>query len=128
MRKEALLCLSLMLTQSYAFGSSEVDNTLKQAEVHVLAQKGYIVKGIVKDQLGEPLGGVSIVVKGTTVGTTTDLDGNFTLNVPANNVTLAFSFIGFKSQEVALKGQTDLNIVLSEDTEMLDEVVVVGYG
>lgn len=117
-----------MLTQSYAFGSSEVDNTLKQAEVHVLAQKGYIVKGIVKDQLGEPLGGVSIVVKGTTVGTTTDLDGNFTLNVPANNVTLAFSFIGFKSQEVALKGQTDLNIVLSEDTEMLDEVVVVGYG
>lgn len=59
MRKEALLCLSLMLTQSYAFGSSEVDNTLKQAEVHVLAQKGYIVKGIVKDQLGEPLGGVS---------------------------------------------------------------------
>ena len=128
MRKEALLCLSLMLTQSYAFGSSEVDNTLKQAEVHALAQKGYIVKGIVKDQLGEPLGGVSIVVKGTTVGTTTDLDGNFTLNVPANNVTLAFSFIGFKSQEVALKGQTDLNIVLSEDTEMLDEVVVVGYG
>lgn len=79
-----------MLTQSYAFGSSEVDNTLKQAEVHALAQKGYIVKGIVKDQLGEPLGGVSIVVKGTTVGTTTDLDGNFTLNVPANNVTLAF--------------------------------------
>lgn len=128
MRKEALLCLSLMLTQSYAFASSETDNTLKQAEVHALAQKGYTVKGIVKDQLGEPLGGVSIVVKGTTVGTTTDLDGNFTLNVPGNNVTLSFSFIGFKSQEVSLKGQTDLNIVLSEDAEMLDEVVVVGYG
>ena len=117
-----------MLTQSYAFASSETDNTLKQAEVHALAQKGYTVKGIVKDQLGEPLGGVSIVVKGTTVGTTTDLDGNFTLNVPGNNVTLSFSFIGFKSQEVSLKGQTDLNIVLSEDAEMLDEVVVVGYG
>ena len=51
------------------------------------------------------------------------------MNVPANNVTLAFFFYSvFKSQEVALKGQTDLNIVLSEDTEMLDEVVVVGYG
>lgn len=128
MRKETLLCLSLMLTQSYAFASSEKDNISKEAEVHALTQRGYTVKGIVKDQLGEPLGGVSIVVKGSTIGTTTDLDGNFTLNVPDKNALLSFSFIGFKPQDVKFNGQTSLNVVLSEDTEMLDEVVVVGYG
>ena len=68
-----------------------------------------------------------MVVKGTTNGGITDLDGNFTLSVPAD-ATLSVTYIGFKSQEVAINGKTSLKIVLQEDSETLDEVVVVGYG
>ena len=68
-----------------------------------------------------------MVVKGTTNGGITDLDGNFTLSVPAD-ATLSITYIGFKSQEVAVNGKNSLKIVLQEDSETLDEVVVVGYG
>src|SRR5690606_33413364 len=71
--------------------------------------------------------GVSILVKGTTTGTTTDLDGNFTINAPANS-TLVFTYIGFANQEVAVNNQTQLNIVLETSGEELDQVVIVGYG
>ncbi len=75
-----------------------------------------------------PLTGVNILVKGTTKGALTDFDGNYTLdNVPASS-TIVFSYLGFKAQEVALNGRTVLNISMEEDTESLDEVVVVGYG
>lgn len=71
--------------------------------------------------------GASILVPGTTNGTITDLDGNYTLNVPSN-ATLRFSMTGYKTQEIRVNGQTVINVVLQEDTQMLDEVVVVGYG
>ena len=86
------------------------------------------VSGQVVDQSGEPLIGVSIQVKGSTVGTITDFDGNFTLpDVKAADV-LVFSYVGFASQEVTVGNQSTINITLSEDTERLEEVVVVGYG
>ena len=86
------------------------------------------VKGRVMDsKLKEPLMGVSILEIGTSNGTVTDLDGNFTLSVPAD-ATLSITYIGFKSQEVAVNGKNSLKIVLQEDSETLDEVVVVGYG
>ena len=75
----------------------------------------------------EPLPGVNVVVKGTTNGGITDLDGNFTLSAPAD-ATLSFTYIGFKPQEVAINGRTSLKVALIEDAEALDEVVVVGYG
>lgn len=85
------------------------------------------VKGVVNDAMG-PVIGASIVEKGkTTNGTITDMDGNFSLMVPAN-ATLTVSFIGYKSQDVPVAGKTSLSITLKEDTEMLDEVVVVGFG
>ena len=74
-----------------------------------------------------PLPGVNVVVKGTTQGVITDLDGNFMISVPSDAV-LTFTYIGFKTQEVAVNGKTTLNVVLDEDTETLEEVVVVGYG
>ncbi|MBT33870.1 MAG: SusC/RagA family TonB-linked outer membrane protein, partial [Thalassobius sp.] len=76
---------------------------------------------------GEPLPGVSILIKGTSTGTTSDLDGNYTLNVNDNTV-LQFSYIGFETQEILVGSQTVINIQLTADMEQLDEVVVVGYG
>lgn len=76
----------------------------------------------------EPLPGVNVVVKGnTSTGTITDFNGTFTLSAPADAI-LSISYIGFKSQEIAVKGHKDIKIVLQEDSETLDEVVVVGYG
>ncbi len=86
------------------------------------------VKGTVVDEDNAPIPGVSIIIKGTTTGTTTDFDGNFTLeNVPGDAI-LVFSFIGMQTQEVAVAGQTTFNVTMKLDVEDIDEVVVVGYG
>ncbi len=85
------------------------------------------LRGRVVDTEDIPLIGVNVIQKGTTNGIVTDLDGNFSLEVPANS-TIVFSYIGFADQEVVWEGSGDLNIVLKEDTELLDELVVVGYG
>lgn len=86
------------------------------------------VTGHVADATGEPIIGANVTVKGTTVGTITDIDGNFTLEVGSTDSTLVVSFIGYKSAEAAIKGKSPINVILQEDTETLDEVVVVGYG
>lgn len=86
------------------------------------------VKGTVKEETGEPLPGVNIVVKGTTLGSVTDASGNFSLNVPSNDVVLVFSFIGFVTQEVSVAGRATIDVILLADSQTLSEVVVVGYG
>ena len=85
------------------------------------------VKGIVKDNLGESVIGANVTEKGTTNGMITDLDGNFSLTVQ-KNATLEISYIGYVTQEIAIKGNTNLNIILKEDSKALEEVVVIGYG
>lgn len=85
------------------------------------------VSGTVSDANG-PLPGASVLVKGTTNGTQTDFDGNYTLNDVAGDATLVFSYIGFSSQEVAVNGQSTISITLQEDATALDEVVIIGYG
>ncbi|WP_288861123.1 TonB-dependent receptor [uncultured Bacteroides sp.] len=84
------------------------------------------VKGTVKDQTGEPVIGANVLVKGTTNGVITDVDGKFVLSAAKGDV-LVISFVGYTSQEVPVAGK-DLNVVLKEDTELLEEVVVLGYG
>ncbi len=91
-------------------------------------QDGVIIKGKVTEANGEPLIGVSVSVKGTTVGTITDLDGMYSIKVPNPNSTLVFSFVGFNPQEFPVKGETEINVTMAEDVTALDEVVVVGYG
>lgn len=91
----------------------------------VMAQD--VVKGKITDQNGETLIGATVVVKGTTNGTVTDIDGNYTLNINEGDV-LVFSFIGFKSQEIEYTQNMNLNIKLEEDTQEIDDVVVIGYG
>ena len=95
------------------------------ASVSLFAQK-VTVTGTVSDEIG-PVIGVSVVEKGTTNGTTTDLDGNFSLSV-SDKAVLEFSSIGYASQEIPVGGRSVINVRLAEDTEFLDEVVVVGYG
>jgi len=89
-------------------------------------QKG--VSGTVKDKNGDPIPGVSVVVKGTTIGTITDMDGVFRLNMPGDSKTLSFSFVGMKSQEIDASGKTTFAIVMQDESIGVDEVVVVGYG
>lgn len=85
------------------------------------------VKGIVKDPTGEPIIGASVIETGTTNGMITDLDGNFTMKVPSN-AKLTVSFVGYQSQTIDVAGRTSIQVILKDDTQALDEVVVVGYG
>ena len=91
-------------------------------------QQGQIkATGIVKDANGEPIIGANVIVKGQSTGTITDIDGRFVLDTPKDAV-LQITYIGYVSQEVKVSGKKELNVVLKEDTETLDEVVVVGFG
>ena len=85
------------------------------------------ITGVVKDAAGESIIGASVIEKGTTNGTITDFDGNFTLQVE-NDAVLSISFVGYQPQDVPVAGKSMINVILKEDTEVLDEVVVVGYG
>ena len=104
-----LLCLPIMSVKAVPSQTSTVS--------------GVVISGT--DEL--PLVGVSVLVKETANGTITDMDGNFKLNVVSGQ-TLVFSYIGYVTQEIVVTDQKSLNVILKEDTEILDEVVVVGYG
>lgn len=121
--KGCALCMTLCLTSAALPGRSNAESS---AIVNEVLQSS-VVKGVVKDSNGEPLLGVNVLVKGTTIGAVTDIDGNFSFEAPAG-CTLVISYIGFESQEVKVKGNAPLNIILKEDSEALDEVVVIGYG
>lgn len=93
----------------------------------VVAQNVSKLKGVVTGDDGYPVIGANVTVKGTTVGTITDFDGNYTIEAE-KNATLVFSYIGYITQEIKLKGETVLNVLLKEDVQALGEVVVIGYG
>ncbi len=86
------------------------------------------VSGTVVDATGEPVIGASVIVKGTSTGTVTDFDGNFTIQNVPESATLVFSYVGFRTQNAAVAGKSQINVTLEEDKQLLDEVVVVGYG
>ena len=111
MKKNFLILVLVMLLPAFAWG-----------------QKQITITGTVMDESNFSVPGASIVEKGTTNGTVTDLDGNFFIIVSNKNAILQFSFIGYKTLEVPLTGKTKVNVILREDTEQLDEVVVTGYG
>ena len=92
-----------------------------------MAVQARVISGTVKDATGETIISASVVVKGTTLGTVTDFDGNYTLDVPDDAKVLIFSYIGMQTQELNITGDV-LNVVLSENSEVLEEVVVTGYG
>ena len=90
-------------------------------------QKTVRIQGKVSDEDGEPLPGVTVLIKGTTLGTATDMDGKYSLSVPEGNYILLFTMVGMKTQEVTLKNQTELNIIMQHETSEMDEVVITGY-
>jgi len=92
-----------------------------------IQQDEFKISGTIVDAKGETIIGANVIVKGTSNGTITDLDGKFLLNVPKDAI-LTVSYIGYSDQEIAVKGRTSLNIILKEDLQALDEVVVIGYG
>lgn len=94
----------------------------------VAAQENYKVSGKVTDLSGEPLPGASVVVKGSNIGTTADIDGAYALSINGSDVTLICSFVGMKSIEAKVNGRTEINFSLEDDAIALDEVVAIGYG
>lgn len=105
------------------------DKSLTAQFSNTAQQDGNIKRltGVIKDEAGLELPGVSILVKGTTNGTTTDLEGKFSINVP-ENATIEIRYVGFVTQTIRITNQTSVNIVLKEDTKVLDEVVILGFG
>ena len=85
------------------------------------------VSGVIVDNTGEPLIGVNVMVKGTSTGTITDFDGNFTIDI-APPATIVVSYMGYDTQELTVNSSSPVNITLKESTELLEEVVVIGYG
>ena len=95
----------------------------------VFAQNGdHEVSGTITEEDGEPLIGVNVSVLGTTIGTSTNVDGEYTLSVPDSDVVLVFSYIGYQQQEIEVDGRSTIDVVLRPDTAQLDDLVVVGYG
>jgi TonB-linked SusC/RagA family outer membrane protein len=90
--------------------------------------KERLIKGAIKDEMGEPLIGVSILVKGASVGAVTDIDGNYTLEVPEGMNVLEISYIGYVTQVINIDNRTEINVRMVPDTQILEEVVVIGYG
>ena len=86
------------------------------------------INGTVVDDTGEPLVGVGVSVKNSTLGAQTNVEGGFTLNIPSGNATLVFRYIGFKTKEVAVTNQTSISVLLDQEATMLNEVVAIGYG
>ena len=107
---EFIMCFMLSLFSLTAFAQIKITGTASDAET------------------GEPLSFITIQIKGTTAGTTSDMDGNYSIEVPNRDAILVYSYIGYRSQEIKVGNQTHINVRLSEDVETLDEVVVVGYG
>jgi TonB-linked SusC/RagA family outer membrane protein len=118
--------------EGIGIGYQIMDNNLIVLKASVNGQKIEVqdirISGKVTGQNGEGLAGVSISVKGTTIGTTTDAGGNYTLSVLDNSTTLVFSYVGYDAVEEAINGRTTINVSLSSARNALDEIVVIGYG
>ena len=103
-------------------------NTANNKQSTTLQNQQVIINGTVIDETGQPLPGANIKVKGTNLGTTTDFDGNFSLEIPSSESIIVVSYIGYTTQEVSYDGQKSLSISLAPSAASLDEVVVIGYG
>ncbi len=120
-----LLCLFLFSSPQTASADPGVSDTQNAQAVQ---QKGQTVSGVVTDAKRNPLIGVNVLIKGSTIGTITDINGKYTLQVPNLNSTLSISYIGFQSKLIPIGKSHSINVTLEDDSRALNEVVVVGYG
>lgn len=112
----------------YSINNRQITLTKKTSAPVQQSNKGRTVQGIVKDELGTPVIGATVMVKGTTIGVVTDVDGLYSIKVPSDEAVLRVSFVGFVTQEVEVGGRSTIAITLKEDAKMLEDVVVIGYG
>ncbi|WP_137403689.1 SusC/RagA family TonB-linked outer membrane protein [Echinicola rosea] len=123
------LALGLTYQDGYALSKTNTPTIESKAnEYRDVKTTSFEVTGTVVDEEGLPLPGATVVEKNTSNGTVTDLDGNFSLTVQDDQQVIVVSFVGFESKEIPLNGKSNFNVILSSDTESLEEVVVVGYG
>ena len=129
-KNKTAMCVGSATLFALLFSAPSVfAETMKASEVSLAAvQQTKKITGTVVDNTGEPVIGANVVVKGTTLGSITDMDGKFTIEDVPSNGTLQISYIGYKSIEMPIGSQSDFKITLQEDSERLDDVVVVGYG
>lgn len=120
------LVIVMSLNLGLFMGNAEITHAQSLSDATVVHKK-VNVTGVVKDKTGEPIIGASVIEIGTSNGTITDFDGNFSLSIP-NGSKIQVSYIGYKSQTIQAVGEKSINVILKEDSETLDEVVVVGYG
>ena len=120
----ALLALSLP-TQ---VGAYEMASDIGTSMIEETNQSKLRITGVVTDANGESIIGATVMLKGTTIGTTTDLDGRYELYVNSKNASLEFSYLGYQTEIVKISGKKNINVILYEDSKALDEVVIVGYG
>ena len=127
MKKYGFLTLILCL---FCLGEAAVASPGKaDAEPAAQAQSSKLtVKGFVKDDKGDPMIGVTLIVKGTNFGTVSNADGSYSIDVPYGGATLMVSYIGYAPQEINVNNRTKIAITLLEDSKALEEVVVVGYN
>lgn len=128
LRKQA----SITLVTACLFGATNmlavpIDNQVNEL-LEVMQNQRITIKGVITDALGEPLPGVNVVEKGTQNGVMTDFNGNYSIEVANSQSVLQFSYVGFKAQELIAGTKTTQDIILKEDTQLVDEVVVIGYG
>ncbi|KAA6341349.1 TonB-dependent receptor SusC [termite gut metagenome] len=122
------LFLFFCMSTSFAANTNKVEEKSLPATVTTITQQDRTIKGIITDSSGEPIIGANILVRGTINGTVTDINGNYTLSGVPVNAILVVSYIGFQTKEVTVGSQSTLNISLTEDSQALEEIVVVGYG
>ena len=112
----------------YGLGYQMLENNLIVISPYTSAKQGITVTGTVTDNAGEPMPGVNVLVKGSSVGTVSDLFGRYSISVPDENAVLQFSFVGYTTRESVVGINTTINMTLEEDTRQIEEVVVIGYG
>ncbi|MGC4234386.1 MAG: TonB-dependent receptor [Niabella sp.] len=117
-----------MLLHGTALTYTGMPNRLFIIKEDPLGKKDVIIRGTVTDEKGLPLAGASVLVKGTTIGTTSDTEGKFSLSIPNANVTLEISSVGYEPMEYPLNGSTEITVALKPSQQVMDQVVVIGYG
>jgi len=139
MKKNLTLMILLVFLFSFLESFAKESRNVKDSKIKAVVSSAPIVElngqlqkrtviGRVIDSSGGPLPGVSVIVKGTTVGIITDSDGNYALEIPDDAEIISFSFVGMKTQEIVIGAQTQINVTLEEEAVGLDEVVAIGYG
>lgn len=126
--RKCIYLLGIVMFFAVELSASAIPDESSKETLPVQSQQGIQINGVVLDAEGVTLPGVSVMLKGTSQGTATDVNGAFSLSVPNENATLVFSFIGFTSQEITVGSRRIIEVTLVDDTRQLEEVVVTGYG